>query len=217
MNTTASKLVLIWALILTGGLVMGMANLNQFSPNTVISSAEVNANFSAVKAAVDALETTVAAQATASSQGVWHVWNLPAPILHTATITYSSLATATFTANTPDDAVLGMRIEGTADVTNATNATGVILTFRLQATGSVINNVSGGQITIPIGSGQTFAAFGDYHNYVIPVGAFAGTYDIKIDAQILGSGSAQLNLTSLRVKILALEKTATVDPSPRIQ
>lgn len=56
-NTTANKFVLVWALALTAFLVMGMTIPNSFVSGTTISAAQVNANFTAVKTAVDALES----------------------------------------------------------------------------------------------------------------------------------------------------------------
>ena len=53
---TANKVLLFWALGLTAFLLMGLVIPHAFGPGTTISSAQMNANFNAVKAAVDALE-----------------------------------------------------------------------------------------------------------------------------------------------------------------
>lgn len=65
MNGTVNKFVFVWALALTAFIVMGLTIPNNFTAGTTISSAEMNANFAAVKTAVDALE----AVALPTSQG----------------------------------------------------------------------------------------------------------------------------------------------------
>lgn len=64
MQSTANKFLLVWALALTGLILMGLTIPNTFAPGTTISSAEMNANFDAVKAAVDALEAQSATNTT---------------------------------------------------------------------------------------------------------------------------------------------------------
>ena len=59
---TANKFLLFWALSLTAFLLMGLVIPHAFGPGTTISSAQMNANFDAVKAAVDALEAERDAQ-----------------------------------------------------------------------------------------------------------------------------------------------------------
>ena len=61
---TVNKFVLVWALGLTALILMGLTIPNTFAPGTTISSAEMNANFDAVKAAVDALEAQSATNTT---------------------------------------------------------------------------------------------------------------------------------------------------------
>jgi formylglycine-generating enzyme required for sulfatase activity len=63
---TANKFLLVWALGLTALLLMGLTIPHAFTPGSTISSAEMNANFVAVKAAVDALE----AQSTANTSQI---------------------------------------------------------------------------------------------------------------------------------------------------
>jgi hypothetical protein len=53
--------VLVWALCVTAFLVMGVGIPNVFVAGNTISSAQVNANFTAFKTAVDALELKTAA------------------------------------------------------------------------------------------------------------------------------------------------------------
>ena len=62
MRGTANKFLLVWALVLTAFLLMGLVIPNTFTAGTTISSAQMNANFDAVRAAVDALEAQVATQ-----------------------------------------------------------------------------------------------------------------------------------------------------------
>ena len=54
-----NKFVVVWALALTAVILMGMDIPNRFSSGDVISSAQMNENFEAVKEAVDVLESTV--------------------------------------------------------------------------------------------------------------------------------------------------------------
>lgn len=56
MEKHVNKFVTVWALALTAFLVMGLTIPNSFTAGSTISSADMNANFAAVKAAVDALE-----------------------------------------------------------------------------------------------------------------------------------------------------------------
>ena len=65
MHGTTNKVLLFWVLVLTAFLLMGLVIPNRFTSGTTISSTEMNANFDAVNAAVDALE---AQSATNSSQ-----------------------------------------------------------------------------------------------------------------------------------------------------
>lgn len=64
MNANGSKFVMGWALAVTAFLVMGVTIPNSFTAGTSISSSQVNANFAALKTAVDALEATAAALPT---------------------------------------------------------------------------------------------------------------------------------------------------------
>ena len=56
MERHINKFVLVWALALTALMVMGLTVPNTFTSGTAISSAEMNANFAAINAAVTALE-----------------------------------------------------------------------------------------------------------------------------------------------------------------
>lgn len=64
MDKHINKFVLVWALALTAFLAMGVTIPNTFVGGTTISSAQMNANFAAVKAAVDVLETQNASPGT---------------------------------------------------------------------------------------------------------------------------------------------------------
>ena len=66
---TVNKFVLVWALTLTAFILMGVMIPHTFMPGTPISSAEMNANFDAVKTAVDALEAHMAALESGLSPG----------------------------------------------------------------------------------------------------------------------------------------------------
>ncbi len=57
MSGTTNKFVLVWALALTAFIIMGLTVPNTFSPGTTISSSEMNENFAAIEAAMDALES----------------------------------------------------------------------------------------------------------------------------------------------------------------
>lgn len=73
MERHINKFVAVWALALTAFLVMGLTVPNSFTAGNTISSAEMNANFAAVKAAVDAFEaqrTVVGSARVFSSGGV---------------------------------------------------------------------------------------------------------------------------------------------------
>ncbi|MDA1194730.1 MAG: formylglycine-generating enzyme family protein [Planctomycetota bacterium] len=61
---TINKFVLVWALGLTALILMGLTIPHAFAPGTTISSAQMNANFDAVKTAVDALEAQSATNTT---------------------------------------------------------------------------------------------------------------------------------------------------------
>ena len=61
---TANKFLLVWAMGLTALILMGLTIPNTFVPGTTISAAQMNANFDALKTAVDALESQSATQAT---------------------------------------------------------------------------------------------------------------------------------------------------------
>jgi len=58
MQTATNKLVVVWALTLTAFLFMGVTVPHTFVPNTTIRADEVNANFAALKAAVDPLQVS---------------------------------------------------------------------------------------------------------------------------------------------------------------
>ena len=60
MQQHINKFVAVWALALTAFLLMGMRIPYSFTPGSTISSAEMNANFDAVKDAIDLLEKDVA-------------------------------------------------------------------------------------------------------------------------------------------------------------
>jgi hypothetical protein len=211
----SSKWILAWAVVVTGFFLMGMGSLHTFSPNTVISSADVNQNFADVKAAIDTLETQMAAQPGATSQGVWHVYNLPTPIHAMLTTSPSNILHKTLTTTTPEDAVLRMRLDGMADVPASAGVTGVNLTIRISPVDGT-GTVSDAQINLTVANGQTFAAIGNVLTYAIPLGAFTGTYDVNVDASVTGSGGTTLSLNSLHLRFLVLERTKTVDPSPNI-
>lgn len=57
MERHINKFVTVWAVCLTAFLIMGLTIPNTFTAGTTISAAEMNANFAAVKTAVDALES----------------------------------------------------------------------------------------------------------------------------------------------------------------
>ena len=57
--STVNKFVFVWALALTAFILLGLTIPHTFTAGSTISSAQMNANFDAVKAAVDALEARV--------------------------------------------------------------------------------------------------------------------------------------------------------------
>jgi hypothetical protein len=152
-----------------------------------------------------------ASAAPGGSQGTWHVWSPTVPISATVGTSLSTIATTQFTPASPDDAILAVRVEGTADV--ALSAGVLFVRLRPVSTPEAAP-LATAQIPLKMQSGQTFAAYADFGTATALAPALGGAYEIVVDGVTSGSGTTDLDLTAFRVKVLVLEGNDVRDPSP---